>query len=180
VTGEQKPGTFWTTLPGILTGFAAVLTASAAVVGALAAIGVFDRATASPTPTPSPGSGGSPTSTPAVLVSCTGDLETGIGGTLSVSQPTYVATRDMCVTAVNLYETTAGTGVATIKLDGATVYSIDLDNFDTIGEEGAGSGERRDRLGRVIGLASGQALSLDFSECVNCGGLSVYFEAAPR
>jgi hypothetical protein len=178
VTGEQKAGTFWTTLPGILTGFAAVLTASAAVVGALAAIGVFDRATASPTP--SPGSGGSPTSTPAILVSCTGDLETGVGGTLSVSQPTYVASRDMCITAFNLYETTAGTGVATIKLDGTTVYSIDLDNFDAIGEEGGGSGERRDRLGRVIGLGSGQALSLDFSECVNCAGLSVYFEAAPR
>lgn len=86
----------------------------------------------------------------------------------------------MCVTALNLYETTVGSGVATIQLEGSTVYSIDLDHFDSIGDEGAGSGERRDRLGRVIGVASGQALSLNFSECVNCGGLSVYFEAAPR
>jgi len=180
VTDEHQHPVFWTTLPGILTGVAAIITAIGAVIGGLAAMGAFDRPSPTPTPTVQPDTPATATPTLAILVSCTGDLETGIGGGLSVSQPAYAATRDMCITALNLYETTAGTGVATIKLDGVTVYSIDLDNFDSIGEEGAGSGERYVRLGRVIGLARGQTLSLDFSECVNCGGLSVYFEAAPR
>ena len=180
MTDEHQHGGFWTTLPGILTGIAAIITAIGAVIGGLAAAGAFDRPTPSPTAATSTAAAATATPTAAFLVSCTGDLETGIGGHLSVSQPTYVATQDMCVTALNLYETTGGTGMATIELDGATVYSIDLDNFDSIGEEGAGSGERYVRLGRVIGVASGQMLSIDYSGCVNCGGLTVYFDASAR
>jgi hypothetical protein len=183
VADEHQQGTFWTTLPGILTGIAAIITAIGAVVAGLAAVGAFDdQASPSPTAETSAAAGASPTSTPTspVLVACTGDLETGVGGSLGASQSTYVATRDMCITTLNLYETTAGTGLAMLKLDGATVFSIDLDNFDNIGEPGGGSGERSVRLGRVIGVAEGQTVSLDFSGCATCGGLSVYFEAAPR
>lgn len=178
MTESQPKETFWTTLPGVLTGIAAVIAAIGTTLGGLAALGVFDDS-GSPTPSLSPTVAISPTPRVA-LVSCTGDLETGIWGDLSVSQPTYVAPRDLCLTALTLYETTAGSGTAAIKLERSTVYSIDLDNFDSIGEEGAGSGERYLRLGRVIGVASGQTISLDFSGCVNCGGLSVSFEAAPR
>lgn len=176
---SESKGSFWTTLPGILAGIAAVIAAVGTTAGGLAALGVFDPASDSPTPTASATAERTP-SPPTSLVSCAGGLETGIWGEMNSSQPTYVAPRDLCVTAFTLYENTAGTGLATVEVDGATVYSIDLDNFDAIGEEGAGSGERYHRIGRAIGVASGQTLALDFSECANCGGLVVLFEGAPR
>lgn len=42
MSDESKSGSFWTTLPGILTGIAAIITAVGGLVAALAAAGVFD------------------------------------------------------------------------------------------------------------------------------------------
>lgn len=41
-SNEAKSGSFWTTLPGILTGIAAIITAVGGLIAALAAAGVFD------------------------------------------------------------------------------------------------------------------------------------------
>ena len=48
---EKEQKSFWTTLPGILTAFAAVITAITALVTALSAAGVIGPGTPTPTPT---------------------------------------------------------------------------------------------------------------------------------
>jgi hypothetical protein len=176
---EPTTASFWRTHLAVLAAASAAL-AVGIVFGGLSLMGVFGDSNGPALASPSATSRQSPSQS-TTLVSCRGDLETGIFGTLNASQPTYTAVGDMCITAFRLYETTSGSGVATVKLGGATVYSVDLDNFDSIGEPGGGSGERYDSLGgRVIGVGSGQELVLDFSACVNCGGLLVQFDAAPQ
>ena len=166
----------------------AALAAALTLVAALSFVGlqVFGsnqpESTSTPTPTAvvvtSPSSPQTPSTTPG-QVACNGDLQTALWGHLSLSQPTYVASQDFCITRLILYETTLGTGMANITMSDRTVYAIDLDNFDNLGVEGAGSGEREISLaGRVIGVGQGETLELDFSHCGSCGGLDVTFEAA--
>lgn len=69
-----------------------------------------------------------------------------------------------------------GTGTATITLDRNVVYLIDLDHWNVIGVDGAGSGDRLVTLSTPIGVARGQTLSLDYSGCMDCGNLAVWFE----
>lgn len=48
---QNSKRSFWTTLPGILTGCAAVITAAATLIGALYAAGIISQQGSSPTPT---------------------------------------------------------------------------------------------------------------------------------
>ena len=54
MSDRQKDKSFWVTLPGSLTGIAAVITAIATLVGVLIAAGYLGHVTPTPTPTPSP------------------------------------------------------------------------------------------------------------------------------
>jgi hypothetical protein len=93
-----------------------------------------------------------------------------------MSEPMSTGAKTAIVTSIS----SAGVGSAYVTLAGERVFDLDLGQFDTIGTEGAGSGERYVRLGRVIGVARGQELRLDLSSCTNCADLTVAFEADER
>jgi hypothetical protein len=59
---EKSGGSFWTTLPGVLTGCAAIITAIATLLGALVATGLIKPSLTSPTPTTAFASSSSPVS----------------------------------------------------------------------------------------------------------------------
>jgi hypothetical protein len=76
----EAPRTFWTTLPGLFTGMAAMLTALGALVAALGAAGLFSLprgAGTSEASTPLPESDGIPQD----LIPTGGDADPAIGGT---------------------------------------------------------------------------------------------------
>jgi hypothetical protein len=63
VEGDQRKGSFWTSLPGVLTAIAGIITGTAAIVSAIVALGGGPTPTPTPTPTtttPAP----TPTPTP--------------------------------------------------------------------------------------------------------------------
>jgi hypothetical protein len=97
---------------------------------------------------------------------------------LSNGTPTAPAPGDLCIVRFILFFPGVGSGDAVVSVGGLPVLTVDLAAYETTGTEGAGSGERVVTPGAPIPVATGDALSLDLSDCTDCATFMVTVEAA--
>jgi hypothetical protein len=98
---------------------------------------------------------------------------------MNASHPSYTGNSGFCIVRWTLFLPGEGGGTATLKAGSATLLTIDIGNFSSIGTPGAGSGERDVAVSPPWAIAPGTAVTLDLSGCGGCE-LAVTLNAASR
>jgi hypothetical protein len=139
-------------------------------------------ATPSPTPTPSPSPSPSKSSTPSAAppVTCTGQFQVDQNLRVDATTPTITAGRRLCILRLDMFTPGSGSGPVRLLVAGHEILRFDMAEYDSVGTEGAGSGERSVTFDPGAGVKSGDKIKLDLAGCVGdgCDGLGISIGAA--
>jgi hypothetical protein len=169
---EQRPPLGSTLLPLLAIG--AVLVVVALLLAGVIKIPPDDgtKVTDPPSPTPDVTPSPSPTTstpTPSAPVVCGALFTTDVFFNLSSAEPTLESDRRACMFRFVMFSSASGEGPVSLKVDGVTFFSFDMAEYDSIGTEGPGSGERVVDLSPQVPIAPGQVIELDVSGCSGDG-----------
>jgi hypothetical protein len=139
--------------------------------------------TPSPIITPTITAAVTPVITPPVTpiaLSCGGQTQVVDDLRLNASQPSFSDSRDLCVVRMILFTDSAGSGPVVIRAGDATVLTFDMADYDGVGTEGGGSGEREVTFSPPFPIPDHTTVVRDISGCSGdgCNHLLVTLEVA--
>lgn len=137
-----------------------------------------EPATDEPTDPPTPEPTAAPV-TPAPLA-CGNVFTTDTTFNFSSSKPGVVVDRNACLIKLGMFTPGSGSGQIRLMLDGVDFFRFEMAEYETIGHEGAGSGEREVDLAPAVPARLGQTIALDEAGCEGdaCGQFSFWISAA--
>lgn len=131
-------------------------------------------------PTPTPTEPPTPTATPVVLTSCVAPAGPNTFPRLTPADPTIRAGTPLCLLRANMFTSGVGEGRVRVVAAGTPLIQFDMRDFDTVGQEGGGSGERIVTFEPFVGVPRGVTIRLDLAQCSGeaCDNLEISFDAA--
>jgi hypothetical protein len=113
-------------------------------------------------------------------VTCTGQFQTDQDLAVKMATPTITANRRLCILRLILFAPGSGEGPVRLLVAGHEILRFNMSEFDSVGTEGAGSGERVVTFDPGAGVKSGDKIKLDLANCVGdgCDGLVITIEVA--
>jgi hypothetical protein len=174
---EQRPPLGRSPLPLLAVG--AVLLVVALLLAGVIKLPGDDTSTPTPSgPTPTVPPSPSPTQTvppspsptaatpsPTTPVVCGALFTTDVVFQVSSDVSTVESDRRACLFRFVMFSPASGEGPVALKVDGVDFFRFDMAEYDSIGTEGGGSGERQVDLEPAVPVGLGQVIELDTNGC---------------